>query len=948
MNFRNILPIIFLTALFILSPNPVYGDVSPVITLQPDFSEVAPESYVELKVSVSSEKELNAFDIDIEYSPELFAFERAYTKNSFVSLWKSMPLVPESGRISLIGGTTKPWSGSDGEIVTLIFKARRAGTSAFAIREAQFALADGKGTKVDSSGLSQKIAVSFDSEIVDSKIPLTPPRVAAASIINDPETDNPIVVLNSPDAGSIKWLGMRSRNWLFWSDWQKIQMVSPIPKSAWTAQVKALGYNGEEHTINFYLWQKVAVKAVIVVLILLFLFITMRVFGKRKNNLNNSKEALMILFLSLAFFSLASSVEATNLSLSPSTGTFSIGSTFDVKIFLDTEGKDVNALDLKLNFPSDILQVVSPSAGQSIVGVWTSTPRFDNQSGEVILQGGMPGGINVSRGLVSTITFRVRQTGQAILKISGDSKVLLNDGKGTDDLQNIQSAVLKFILPPPAGPSVASETHPDQTEWYANSYLVLNWSNSLPISGYSFALNDTPVFNLDNIINSKEHSVSYKDLSSGRYYFHIKGLSRDGVWGGTTHFAVNVDARPPAEFPVEIKPATRTTSKSVFLYFDTTDAHSGIERYELAAIPLSSVISTKEASAEEESFFVEATSPDVLDLDIGKYDVVVQAYDKAGNFTESVRHVRVMTPFTLIATSKWTIGFLLVLIGVLAFVFLRIRKWHDDLGQRHTDKKLPDNVKKQIEELKSYKKKYGHLVLLIGILSSFFLFSHITSAQEKDLDLSPPLISTISREISNNDIFYIGGKTNDSEVQIIIYMQDLETGETQNFTINPDNKGNWLYRHSTFLPSGEYVLWTQSSSNELLSPPSPQERINVSKTAIQFGSSRFSFETLYFILTILLLITLVVLIGLIIFFWRRGKSRHKSLVRELKEAEDSVKRGFAILRRDIEAELASVRKAASGGNLSEEEKQREEHLLKDLAEIEQKVGKEVWDIEKYT
>src|SRR5882724_1642712 len=79
---------------------------------------------------------------------------------------------------------------------------------------------------------------------------------------------------------------------------------------------------------------------------------------------------------------------ATSLSVTPTSGTFFVGSTFDVSLLLDTKGKSINALTVSLSFPPDKLQVISPSLGQSIVGVWTIPPKFNNNNGTVNLEGG--------------------------------------------------------------------------------------------------------------------------------------------------------------------------------------------------------------------------------------------------------------------------------------------------------------------------------------------------------------------------------------------------------------------------------------------------------------------------------------------------------------------------------------------------------------------------------
>ena len=159
--------------------------------------------------------------------------------------------------------------------------------------------------------------------------------------------------------------------------------------------------------------------------------------------------AFCFLFLS------ADLAQATTLTIGPAGGTFSVGSTFDVSIFVNTQGKTINALEINLQFPPDKLQVASSLAGQSIISVWTSQPRFNNQNGTILIAGGIPGGINMSNGLITTITFRVRSVGGANIKFSDETKVLLNDGFGTEDLSQTNNGVYQLVLPPPAGPNVS-------------------------------------------------------------------------------------------------------------------------------------------------------------------------------------------------------------------------------------------------------------------------------------------------------------------------------------------------------------------------------------------------------------------------------------------------------------------------------------------------------------
>jgi hypothetical protein len=119
-----------------------------------------------------------------------------------------------------------------------------------------------------------------------------------------------------------------------------------------------------------------------------------------------NKFSILIGLISLAAMLLPSSpalAAGVNLSFSPSSGTFVVDSTFDVSVYLDTQGQSVNTIELNIKYPPDKLQLVSSSTGKSIIGIWTTVPHYDNSAGTVLLVGGIPGGVNVSQGLITTL-----------------------------------------------------------------------------------------------------------------------------------------------------------------------------------------------------------------------------------------------------------------------------------------------------------------------------------------------------------------------------------------------------------------------------------------------------------------------------------------------------------------------------------------------------------------
>ncbi len=668
----------------------------------------------------------------------------------------------------------------------------------------------------------------------------------------------------------------------------------------------------------------------------------------------------VIFILSLFFLEEAYADHGATLSLSPSAGTFVVGSTFDMTLVLDTNNTDINAVAVFLSFPPDKLQVVSSTAGKSVVSLWSVPPRFNNREGTVELQGVITGGLNASNALITTITFRVKSTSTSIIKIGDASRVLRNDGAGTDYLQHRENSLYTLILPPPAGPFVVSETHPKQDQWYKDPNVSFAWSfpKEEAVDGYSYLINGLPVDIPDNISVGGLQSVVYQNIGNGISYFHVKAL-RGGVWGGTTHFAVNIDTETPAEFPVEINPSARTDEKQPVVLFGTTDALSGIDFYELKIVPITLGAASESSVAPDQPLFIEVQSPFILhELAKGKYDVIVRAQDKAGNFRESVQRLTIRETFFgfgsyeglevdgwFVIPWQWILLFLVALLFTLAYELLRLHLREKEYRGRYKEVSglLPKETQRALQELKKYRERYGKISIVL-LCAGCLLLGGAGDTFARELRVEPPLITTISRDISNEDIFYVGGKTNIPQSMVILYMQNLTTGESNSFEVASDEYGDWFYSHDTFLSSGSYVLWAQSKVGESVSPPSAREEMLVQPTAIQFGSSRLSHTAIYQI-AIVLLAVLTSILSRIVFTMRRRIGRQKErLIKEVREAEEAVRKGFAVLKRDIQQELEIIGKAKMERVLRAEEEKREVQLMEDLVSIQRRIGKEIEDI----
>lgn len=154
-------------------------------------------------------------------------------------------------------------------------------------------------------------------------------------------------------------------------------------------------------------------------------------------------KTLFCLFLLFTFyFFLSDSADAARIFFEPAESTHSVDDLFSIDVRVDTQGENINAVDLGITFPP-LLEVRGISKNASIIQLWVQDPSFNSNT--IFLSGGLPGGINTSNGLVAKINLRAKAVGDGGLGLNSSSSVLLNDGEGTKTLLSINSPVFHLI-----------------------------------------------------------------------------------------------------------------------------------------------------------------------------------------------------------------------------------------------------------------------------------------------------------------------------------------------------------------------------------------------------------------------------------------------------------------------------------------------------------------------
>ena len=327
-------------------------------------------------------------------------------------------------------------------------------------------------------------------------------------------------------------------------------------------------------------------------------------------------------------------MQAATLGVSPTAGSFAVGSTFSVTLIGATDATALNAVSGTLSFPQNTLEVINVSKAQSMISLWVKDPAFSNAVGTVQFEGVVPNpGYTGTDGRILVITFKVKSTGSATLSYTSGS-ILANDGDGTEILTSKSGATYTLTpavttketpatttgVKPTDGtgelPQVTSATHPPDT-----------WSH-LTDGTFRFVVPST-VTALRLLADEKPTTIptvtyvppittrDIKDLPEGISYLHVQYKTAAG-WGEVLHYKLQIDTTAPTTFTI------KEVTPSVFT-FESKDALSGILRYDIQIDGGATITFTDDGN---HTFIAPTQTP-------GAHQLLVQAIDAAGNITPS-------------------------------------------------------------------------------------------------------------------------------------------------------------------------------------------------------------------------------------------------------------------------------------------------------------------------
>ena len=245
MGHNNFMAKFFLFLILFLIPLSVFA-AGATLSILPATGEFTVGQTVKTTIFVhSGGNAINAAEATLNFPSDLLRVASISKANSIFSLWAVEPSFDNAkGTISFAGGTTKPFIGSSGEALSVVFHVKKSGLASLALNGARTLLADGLGTDVfgSSQGASWKLMAAAPQPVIPATgLPLAPtiwssthpdenkwysnknpkfswtlsPDVDAVKLLYDQFSDSQPTLLYSPPISERELGGVQDGIWYF-------------------------------------------------------------------------------------------------------------------------------------------------------------------------------------------------------------------------------------------------------------------------------------------------------------------------------------------------------------------------------------------------------------------------------------------------------------------------------------------------------------------------------------------------------------------------------------------------------------------------------------------------------------------------------------------------------------------------------------------------------------
>ena len=236
-----------------------------------------------VRVLVSSDQPLNAYDVNVSFPTDETELIRTDTARSLITVWPKQPEVSTNGVVRWKGASTEPFTGERGELLVLHLRARAGASQATlsVLSQTALYLANGKGTKVVPAPSEFTVVLAPATEngtVPQEELPKVrdsaPPDISFIALEKDPITSGQKLLsfqANDEESG-VANVEIRTRSWLVWSGWRATRNPDALPSGIWEAELRVTDHEGNLTTAIVHDWNVAGAKGTMALLGIAIMF----------------------------------------------------------------------------------------------------------------------------------------------------------------------------------------------------------------------------------------------------------------------------------------------------------------------------------------------------------------------------------------------------------------------------------------------------------------------------------------------------------------------------------------------------------------------------------------------------------------------------------------------------------------------------------------------------
>ena len=325
----------------------------------------------------------------------------------------------------------------------------------------------------------------------------------------------------------------------------------------------------------------------------------------------------------------AFSIYNSELALEPEFDILSTTFPHRVAIKLSTGGEAVNTVSAIINYDPEMVSVEDIYFTNSFCEPnLIISQEINVLAGQVSVACLVPSPGYVNLGTLAEILIRPKREGQIDLTFAQQSKILANDGLGTNVLRQAVGGTFYAYGDEYDKTVVLSSSHPNSERWYGSNSVRFVWISDESNASHHYVFSDQAYYNPSWVVQEiRESSVMLEAEKSGQYYFYLitnKGQANERI----NRYQVKVDVTPPQKPVVKASQAIVPPGEVVRVEFTSYDLHSSLQENFYVKV--------------DDGTFLPLKSPLFVSfVEEGGHNITIRAFDEAGNYSDESIKIQV-------------------------------------------------------------------------------------------------------------------------------------------------------------------------------------------------------------------------------------------------------------------------------------------------------------------